>query len=232
MKIVSDTKLIKRNKKIGSIITIVALGILAIGLYFSFTKPELISVTFGSLLLGFLLSQIGIYFTNRWGRSPRPDELLTSALKGLENSYTLYHYKAGVPHLLIGPTGVWGLIPISVGGTITFDEQKMRFRQKGGNFYLKLFGQENLGRPELDARYVVSDFAKFASKNFPEIEIPEVQPVLVFTNKKATLDLADSPLPAVPLEKLKDFIRKRSKEVTVPAAVVQQLLKTLPAQDS
>lgn len=231
MKIVADTRLIQRNKKIGSITTFVALGILGIGLYYSFTQPEKVSITFGALLLGFLLSQIGIYFTNRWGRSPRPDELLTSALKGLENSYVLYHYKAGVPHLLVGPAGIWGLIPVTAGGTITFDTNRMRFRQKGGNFYFKLFGQENIGRPETEAQYVAADFAKFARRRFPEIELPEIQTVLVFTNKKAVLEIDETPIPAVPLEKLKDFIRKRSKEKSVPVSLIQQIQQALPAEE-
>jgi hypothetical protein len=231
MKIVSDTKLIKRNKRIGSITTFVALGVLGIGLYFSFTKPEEISITFGALLLGFLLTQVGIYFGNRWGRSPRPDELLTAALKGLENSYTLYHYTAGVPHLLVGPTGIWGLIPVSVGGKISFDESKMRFRQKGGSFYFKLFGGENLGRPEVEAQYIASDFAKYAKKKFPDIQVPEVNPILIFTNKKAELDIDNSPIPAVTLEKLKDFIRKRSKEEPVALSTVQAIQKKLPKEE-
>ncbi len=231
MRTVADTKLIKRNKKIGSILTFVSLGILGIGLYVSFTRPEQISITFGALLLGFLLSQIGIYFTSRWGRSPRPDELLTSALKGLENSYVLYHYKAGVPHLLVGPAGIWGLMPINVAGTITFDTNKMRFRQKGGNFYLKVFGQENLGRPESEAQYIAADFTKFAKRNFPEIEIPDVRTVLVFTNKKATLEIDESPIPAVPLEKLKDFIRKRSKEGQSQIDAIRAIQEALPGEE-
>lgn len=231
MKIVTNTKLIQRNKKIGSITTFVALGILAIGLFYSFSKPEQITITFGALLLGFLLSQIGIYYTSRWGRSPRPDELLTSALKGLEDKYVLYHYKAGVPHLLIGPAGIWGLIPVNAGGTITFDINRMRFRQKGGNFYFKLFGQESIGRPETEAQYIASDFAKFAKRNFPEIELPEIQTVLVFTNKKVELEIDESPIPAVTLEKLKDFIRKRSKEKSAPINLIHQIQEALPAAE-
>jgi hypothetical protein len=36
----------------------------------------------GCLLLGFLLSQFGIYFGNRWGRNPRPDQVINKNLKG------------------------------------------------------------------------------------------------------------------------------------------------------
>lgn len=231
MKIVSNTKLIKRNKKIGQFLTIAALLVLAIGLYFSFTQPEQITITFGALLFGFLMTQIGIYFGNRWGKSPRPDELLTSGLKGLEDKYTLYHYVTDIPHALIGPAGIIALIPISVGGTIIYDESKNRFRQKGGNLYLKIFGQEGLGRPEVDAQYTTSDLAKFLKKNFSELEIPKIQPILVFTNPKAKLETSNSPIPALSLEKLKDFIRKKGKEKPVALSLIQQIQKGLPEED-
>ncbi len=231
MKIVSNTKLIKRNKKIGQTLTIGALIVLAIGLYYSFTQPEQITITFGALLFGFLMTQIGIYFGNRWGRSPRPDELLTSGLKGLEDKYTLYHYVTDIPHALIGPAGIIALIPISVGGTIIYDENKNRFRQKGGNLYLKIFGQEGLGRPEMDAQYTISDFEKFLKKKFPNLEIPDIQAILVFTNPKARLETNGSPISALPLEKLKDFIRKRGKEKPVPLSFIQEIQKGLPEED-
>ena len=53
-------------------------------------------------------------------------------------------------HLLVGPVGVWVLMPRHQAGRITYDENKNRWRQKGGNFYLKIFAQENLGRPDLE----------------------------------------------------------------------------------
>ncbi len=232
MKIVSNTKLIKRNRKIGQFLTIGALVILGIGLYFSFTNPEQITITFGALLFGFLLTQIGIYYGNRWGKSPRPDELLSAALKGLEDRYTLYHYAAGIPHALIGPAGVLALVPVSVAGKITYDESRQRYRQKGGNFYLKIFGQESLGRPDLDARYAIDDLRKFLEKEFPDLERPEVNAVLVFTNKKAELEIEDSPFPAVSLEKVKDFIRKKGKEKqNFSMDTIQIIQKSLPGAD-
>lgn len=230
MKIVSNEKLIKRNKKIGQVLTMAALAILGIGLYFSFAQPEQITITFGSLLVGFLLTQVGVYYGNRWGRSPRPDEMISANLKGLEDKYTLYHYTAGVPHLLTGPTGVWALVPIPVGGKISYDDTKNRFRQKGGNFYLKLFGQDSIGRPELDAQYALNDLKKSFQKNASELTLPEPKAVVVFTNPKVEVDVQDSPVPAVTVEKLKDFIRKQPKESAEGFEVIKNLQKALPSE--
>ncbi len=230
MKVIRNSRLIQRNRRIGQIATIIALVVLGFGLYISFVHPEQYTLSLTALIIGFVLSQAGIYFGNRWGRSPRPDELLTNALKGLEDKYAVYHYVSGIPHMLIGPAGVWALIPVTVAGTITYDANKRRFRQKGGNIYLKIFGQENIGRPDLEASYAIEDLSKFLKKTLGDANnpLPTPQAVLVFTNPKAILEIEESPIPAVPLAKLKDFMRRQAKENPAPAPVIQALQQALP----
>lgn len=209
MKIVTNEKLIRRNRRLGQYLSIGSLVILGVGLYISF-RPEMISLSFLALIIGFMLSQVGIYFGNRWGRSPRPDEIISASLKGLDNRYTLYHYTSPVMHLLVGPAGMWILLPYSQRGNITYE--KGRWRQKGGNWYLKLFAQEGLGRPDMDARSSQEDMKKFIAK-LPEAEtLPAVNTALVFTNPKVAVDAPEAPIPTMAVEKLKDFIRLRTKE--------------------
>jgi len=213
MRIITNEKLIKRNKIIGQVTTIASLLILGLGLYVSFTDSagKLVSITFGALIFGFLLSQVGIYFGNRWGKSPRPDERISAALKGLDDRYILYHYVTPVSHLLLGPSGVTPLLPYTQGGKITFDAKRNRWVQKGGNFYLKIFGQEGLGRPDMEIRYNTEDLQKSFTKHSID-PLPAVQPVLVFLNPKAVLEAPEAAAPTLDAEKLKEWIRKRSKE--------------------
>ncbi|MEN4100885.1 MAG: hypothetical protein ROW52_13265, partial [Anaerolineaceae bacterium] len=127
MKIVTNQKLIKRNSRIGQTTTLVSLAILAGGLFMSF-NADLIQYSFFALLLGFILSQVGIHYGTKFGRSPRPDERLSQALKGLGEQYVLYHYSGPVPHLLVGPSGIMPLLPYNQRGTITYDENRKRWR--------------------------------------------------------------------------------------------------------
>lgn len=83
----------------------------------------------------------------------------------------------------------------------------------------------------MDAQYTISDFEKFLKKKFPNLEIPDIQAILVFTNPKARLETNGSPISALPLEKLKDFIRKRGKEKPVPLSLIQEIQKGLPEED-
>jgi hypothetical protein len=226
MKIISNEKLIKRNKVIGQVTTISSLVILAIGLYLSFQNTtSYITYSFLALILGFILSQIGVYMGNRWGRRPRPDEVIDASLKGLDDRYSLYHYVTPVPHLLLGPAGIWIILPYVQGGTISF--KKDRWHQKGGNAFLKFFAQEGIGRPDLEVLANTTDLQRFFEKKQPGSEIPPIQSILVFTNKNVVLNIENAPIPTITVEKLKDFIRRVTKEKPVSDEKINSVAQLL-----
>jgi hypothetical protein len=228
MEIISNESLIKRNARIGQVTSLLGLLVLAGGMFISFTRQELFYLSMISLVVGFALSQVGIYFGNRWGRRPRPDELLNTALKGLDGRYNLYHYRTPATHLLVGPAGVWVLLPRTVRGTITYDEQKNRWRQRGGNLYLKIFAQEGLGRPDLEAGSEVEAVTNYLQKLLPDKPLPEVQPILLFTSEKAEVEADNAPIPTMHLRRLKEFIRKTAKNKTLPAETIKLIQQALP----
>jgi hypothetical protein len=204
MRIISNTKLIKRNARIGAVASLIGLVVLAGGLVVSFTRPDQIALAWGSLLLGFILTQVGLYFGNRWGRKPRPDEVLDNSLKGLDDRYAIYHYNSPVAHLLLGPAGLWILLPYHQSGRITYE--KNRWRQRGGGFlqaYMRLFAQESLGRPDLDVGTETDAMKKFFNKFLPEITPPAINVALVMTSEKVDISVENPPNPIVQAKKLK-----------------------------
>jgi len=206
MKIVTNSKLIKRNATIGKYTSIGALVILGVGLYITFKMPDKFAYSMGCLLAGFILSQVGIYFGNRWGRTPRPDQVINKNLKGMGRDYTIYHYVTPASHLLIGPAGIWNILPFYQGGKISFDGK--RWRIKGGGFarsYLRLFGQENIGRPDLEADAVSKSITSYLVRLLPDgMQAPEVHSALLFTDPNVELDVEKSPLPAMTPKDLKE----------------------------
>ena len=85
---------------------------------------------------------------------------------------------------------------------------------KGGGFlqsYMRIFGQEGLGRPDLDAENEVQKLKKFFAKKMDEADIPEIKPILVFTTDEVELDAGESPIAAVKLKQLKEFMRQGGK---------------------
>jgi hypothetical protein len=233
MNVMTNQALIRRNARIAQFSGLAGLAVLLGGMYFLFVQPEQFAIIWLMVLLGFILSQVGIYFTNRWGRRPRPDERLNQALKGLDHNYTIYHYTSPTSHLLVGPAGIWVLLPRYQRGTITYE--KGRWRQKGGGIglaYMKFFGQEGLGRPDLEINAEVDSVEKFLKKNMPEQDIPPVEAVLIFTNEKVNLqDVDDAPTPTLQPKKLKEFIRKQVKARPVSTDKIRQVKALLESQD-
>lgn len=227
MEIHSNERLIKRNARIGQITSIAGLAVLAGGMIISFTRPEMFSISLVALLVGFGLSQVGIYFGNRWGRRPRPDEVLDLALKGLDGRYSIYHYTTPTSHLLVGPAGVWVLMPRHQSGTITYDDNKNRWRQKGGNLYLKIFAQENLGRPDLEVGAEINAITSFLEAHLDEENTPEVSAILVMTNEKCVIDADNAPIPTLEAKKLKDFIRKTAKGKPISLDLVREIQSSI-----
>ncbi len=229
MNIIKNEKLIKRNSKIGQYTSMGALGVLGAGMYISFTRPELFVWAVAALLAGFSLTQIGMYFGNRWGRSPRPDEKLDAGLKGLTKDYNLYHWTTPVSHLLVGPAGIWVLMPYHQRGHVSY--QKNRWKNAGGGFlqgYMRIFGQEGLGRPDLEAEAKINSIRKALTKEMYEEKIPEIKAVLVFTTEGIEIDAGEAPLPALPVKKLKDFMRQNAKKKPITTPELEMVKEALP----
>lgn len=224
MKIIKNEKLIKRNGTIGNWTSLGALGVLGLGMYISFTQQELAVYSLIALLFGFILTQIGMYMGNKFGRSPRPDEKLDAGLKGLPNEFTIYHYMTPASHLLVGPAGVWVIKPYHQRGQVTF--RKNRWRISGGGFlqsYMRIFGQESLGRPDIEIESEIHSLKKHLSKRLDESEIPEINALIIFTSDNVELDAETTPIPVMKLKQLKEFMRQKAKEKKLPTGMLNQL---------
>ena len=229
MKIIKNEKIIKRNSKIGQWTSLAALIILGGGMYISFTRTDLFVYSIAALLVGFTLTQIGMYMGNRYGRSPRPDEKLDAGLKGLQNEFSMYHYTAPASHLLVGPAGVWVLVPYHQRGQVTF--KKGRWKMSGGGFlqgYMRIFGQESLGRPDIELDSEVRAVKKHLEKQLSESDVPEIKAMMVFTSDEVEIEAEDAPVPAMKLKEIKEFFRKRAKEKPIGQTQLAAVKAALP----
>lgn len=229
MKIIKNEKIIKRNSKIGQWTSLAALIVLGGGMYLSFTRTDLFVYSIAALLVGFTLTQIGMYMGNRYGRSPRPDEKLDAGLKGLQNEFSMYHYTAPASHLLVGPAGVWVLVPYHQRGKVTF--RKNRWKMSGGGFlqsYMRIFGQESLGRPDIEVDSEVRAVKKHLEKLLGESDVPEIKAMMVFTSDEVEIEAEDAPVPAMKLKDVKEFFRKKTKEKPIGPTQLAAVKAALP----
>jgi hypothetical protein len=232
MRVVKNEKLINRNAKIGQYTSLAALAVLAVGMYISLQRQDLFIWALVSLVLGFVMTQVGMFFSTRWGRSPRPDQQLDMALKGLPGDTVIYHYITPAPHLLVGAAGVWILQAYHQRGKVTYS--KNRWRLSGGGFmqaYMSIFGQEGIGRPEVDIAAETNALKKYLEKSMEGQGLPEIQSALVFSNEDIEIDATDAPTPALKIRQLKDFIRQKAKERSVPAPLIDRVKTAIEGEE-
>lgn len=232
MRIITNEPLIKRNSLIARYTRIAALLVLAGGLILSFPSQNSAQYFYLAVLalpIGFILSQISFYFSNRFSFPPLPHHVIETNLKGLDDRYSLYNYKSPVSHLLVGPSGVWIILPYRAGGTIVYE--KNRWKQKGGSMFLKIFGQENLGRPDMDVKLNTEEVQKMLRKNLPEgVEVPPVKTVLMFIGRKVQVDAENAPVATILPKKLKETVRRAAKESIVSPEQINLIRSSLPAE--
>ncbi len=216
MRVVTNEKFIARNARLGRYASVASIIILGAGVYLTFARPDLVSLTFVLLIGGFILSQVGIYFGNRWAKPPRLDIQITKALKGLGRDYTLYHYATPASHLLVGPGGVFVIVPRFQRGTISY--RKGKWRQRGGLmlWYWRIFAQEGIGRPDLEIGAEVEAVDRALRKQLPDEDyeaLQPIKPILVFTNPAAVLqeEVAEAPVPTVKIEDLKAAVKRLAR---------------------
>lgn len=230
MKIVIDHKKIKRYGKFGSILRWASLGFLGIGVYavfnpVIFNNENLVSIYFGVMIIGVILSSLSNYLTSRYGRSPRPDELLDKSLKGLDDRYTIYHYQLSIPHLLVSSVGIWTLVPTFVDGKIIYDPKKKTWIRKGGSFLNRFLAREAFGRPDKEISVHKTDLQKFL-KSKDILNEFTLYGIVVLLNKNAILEdkINSGDIEILTLDKLKEKIRKTSKlQEEIPAEIFSAL---------
>ena len=213
MKLVRNEKHISRNKLLGKILTFASLGVLGLGLYFAFKKDmTLILYSYICLIVGFILTQIGLNFVNRYGRSPRYDEIFGTAFEKLRHEYTYYVYSTPLPMLLMGPCRIWMPMPVNATGQLSYQDGK--WVHKTRNRIQKMMGQDSVGRPDKEVAEASAALSKYLTeKGIPADMHPELKPIMVVYLKETQLgDVSKAPYPVVEMEDLKRYIRRMDRE--------------------
>jgi hypothetical protein len=95
---------------------------------------------------------------------------------------------------------------------------------------MRLFGQEGIGRPELEADSEVAAAKKYLAQKMAGETAPEVKPLLVFTHDKVELEAGESPIPAMKLKQLKGFMREEAKRRKLTGDQIEKIAALLPGE--
>jgi hypothetical protein len=104
----------------------------------------------------------------------------------------------------------------------------------GGGFlqsYMRIFGQESLGRPDIEINSELNNLQKYLTKKLDGSSIPEINPLMIFTNDAVEIESEDAPLPAIKLKQAKEFIRQKAKERKLSTMSIQEINAALAGSE-
>jgi hypothetical protein len=187
------------------------------------------SSPFFSLVLPFILLPIaygvmmfGIRLSNRWIRRPRPEDVLEEAVRGAAHKSVFYNYYfSPANHVLVTPFGVF---------SITVRYQDGVYRYEGGRWtsprsllgrLVGLIRMDMIGNPVADAVREAQHVEQMIQQVAPSVT---VQPLVVFTDPRARVQVVDQPeVPVLSpdhpdrgLPSLREYLRELQKQERRP----------------
>jgi hypothetical protein len=226
MRIYRNDKFIQRRAKIGRYAFFGGAGVLALGLIVSFTSasPETLIFSFVTLIVGFILTQVSVFYGARYARATRPDELLSKSLKGFDDHYILFQYATPAANVLVTPNACYVFAIKLQSGAIEYKNGKWKHKIGGARRFFLAFNQDALGNPVREADMEADALRRFLTKKLPNVEVP-IQPVIVFGDENAEVDAGESPTPALHVKKLKDWLRGPGKSGDLSSSAHDQVIQ-------
>ena len=160
----------------------------------------------------------------RWGRPPRPDQIIEKELKGLDDKYHFYAWSLPVPYVLLSPQGVYAFATRDQGGKVSVEGSRWSSKFNAARIFFA-FAQEGLGNPGAEAAEMAGRLEKWIKTKAPEMEAP-VQPAVLFLADNVQLTINEPAVPVMQVEGLKKWLRGTGKGASLKNAeyrVLEQL---------
>lgn len=259
MKLYRNSSEIRRKENWGRRLSLAGLAVLFVGLMASLIPtwfppdPNVTSsapvrflqdywtwISFAALPLGFILASFGSYFINRFARRrwpgmktvARPDEVLERAMKGFDDKYAYFAWSLPANHVLVGPCGVIVMAVRSDRGKVTVQGDRWREPFSIGRLFT-VFAREGVGNPALELEDQIRKLrAMIDQAPLPagESAAVPVEPVAVFLNPEMQITLENPSVAVLRADQLKDYVRRRAREVKVSPATMRTVTEYLAAQ--
>jgi hypothetical protein len=208
MRISTNNKLIRRRAKYGTYAALGGVVVLAGGMVASFW-PQVIWISLIAIIIGFILAQLGNYNLLRFGRTPRPDQVIENALKGFDDRYHYYAWALPAPYVLLTPHGIYSFVTRHHTGQISVNGARWHTKLTLGRV-LAFFGQEGLGNPTAEAFETANRLTHWIKSRLPDVAAA-VQPAVVFIDERAQLQVTEPTVPVLEAKGVKKWLRGAGK---------------------
>jgi hypothetical protein len=222
-----NERLVKRNRRYSRWMMYGGLGASIAAVIITFTQPALVIYAFALIVVGGLVSQVGTAIHNRFGRSPRIDEVIDYSLKGLDDQHAIFHYLLGTNHALFTPSGTYAVVPMLEQGRIEYAQGVWKHEPPPRRISLGRSRVRTLKNVEKEAKREAQQLQRYLRKNIPQHIDIGVDPLILFLAKDTYVEAEQAPFIAVHRKKLKSALRKIERRRPFTPEDIQQLASYL-----
>jgi hypothetical protein len=206
----------------------------------NFLKQYGVLVSFGSLAAGFTCATIGSYYINRYARRRWPDsktlarldEVLERNMKGFDDKFVYFaHSLPNSNYVLVGPCGI---LLFAIRGddgrvTVTGDRWNEPFSLRR---LMRIFAREGVGNPPRELAEQASKMREFLSRgpisnggddSKDNLSAVPIEGAVVFINSAVQLELDSPTVPVLRVDQVKEYVRRKTKEVKLPNSTLRVL---------
>lgn len=203
------------------------------------------TVSFIALPVGFIFASLGSYHINRFARRrwpgskqlQRPDQVLERSFKGMDDKYAYFSWSLPANHVLVGPCGILLFAVRSDKGKVVVNGDRWREPFSIGRLFT-LFAREGLGNPRVEVEDQAQKLGKLLAEadaessnghNFSEVPIGGAA---VFLNPHSQIDVTNPSIPALRPGQVKEFVRRKAREVRLQTSTLRALTRYLESQSA
>jgi len=203
MKIYIDRDKVNARSTLATVMSVGGLLLLLGSVLLPLFVPAAANISLVLLAAGGIIAMVGIYYSNRWVRKPRPEDSLDAALKAFDDHYRLYHYpKLPCEHVLLTPTGVMAFEIVNLAGR--FSNRKGRWKESMTiGRALRYIVEPRVADPVLVAQALTDELSDVISRELGKGTRVPIKSLTVFTHPAVELEVEGSSYPACKVGKLR-----------------------------
>jgi hypothetical protein len=176
------------------------------------------------LLDGLVAAVISSNMVNEWLREPRADQFLADTLKRFGNDYTLYSYTLSTYNIVQTPSCLYVISVKNQAGEVQINGTE--FKQPFSWLrILRFFSPDSIGSPATELLKSVEKVRQSLQAEMSQL--PEIYPLIVFSNKEAKLVIKDPTVPVVHDRELRNYLKSNGPKQPLSAEQQRVLAKIL-----
>jgi hypothetical protein len=212
MKILLDRQRLSRRARLAHAASLGGMLAMLLSVAIPLWHPSFATASLILLLAGLAVSMLGIAAANRWVKRPRPEDVIRLALKGLPENHRLYHYLLPAEHVLLTPSGMVVIHPVTLDGAFRYRDGKWHQRFSISRA-MRFVVEPALGDPIAQAKSEALALSEFLAERIPDVT-PVISPIVLFTHPAAVLDVPASDIPVCGPDRLRRRLPQGQSKLT------------------